>query len=375
MPVFLTAPLAVAGIGAVLAAIIALLDSVVNNYGEVRIDINSGKKELAARGGPTLLRLLADNGIFLPSACGGRGACGVCKCKVTTDVGPVLATEVPYLSPKEIEQQIRLACQVKVKKDVAIRVPEDVFYVKQCRGTVEALEDVTYDIKRLRIRLDDPKQIEFEAGQYAQLVAPPYDNVKDYIQRAYSMSSAPSEARSEGALEFYIRLVPGGALTSYVFKHLRPRQKIELTAPYGEFRMRGTDAIKLGVAGGSGMAPLKSIILDMLEKGGTDKELWYFFGARAVRDLYYVEELEAIAKKWPSFHFVPALSEPLPEDKWKGETGLITDVLDKYLETVIGKTRPKEGYLCGSPGMIDACIKVMKKHGVTDHRIFYDKFA
>jgi Na+-transporting NADH:ubiquinone oxidoreductase subunit F len=251
-------------------------------------------------------------------------------------------------------------------------VPEDVFYVKQCKGTVEALEDMTYDIKRLRIRLDEPKSVDFVAGQYAQLVVPPYDNVKDYIQRAYSMSSVPSD---NGALEFYVRLVPGGALTTYVFKYLKPRQKIELTAPYGEFRMHETDSIKLGVAGGSGMAPLKSIILDMLEKGQTDREFWYFFGARAVRDLFYLDELKEIERKWPNFHFIAALSEPLPDDNWKGEVGLITNVLDKYLETVIKKDRTKEGYLCGSPGMIDACIKVMQKHGVTNDNIYYDKFA
>ncbi len=372
MPLYVTAPLAVAGIGAVLAAVISVLDSIVNNYGQVRIDINAGKKQLTAKGGPPLLRLLADNGIFLPSACGGRGACGVCKCRIDSDVGPVLPTETPYLSPKEIESRVRLACQVKVKADIAIQVPEEVFYVKQCKGTVEAIEDMTYDIKRVRIRLDDPKEIEFVAGQYAQLVVPPYDSIKDYIQRAYSMSSVPSD---RGALEFYIRLVPGGALTTYVFKYLKPRQKIELTAPYGEFRMRNTDAIKLGVAGGSGMAPLKSIILDMLEKGQTDREFWYFFGARAVRDLYYLDELRAIEKKWPKFHFVAALSEPLPEDKWAGEVGLITNVLDKYLRTVIAKDRSKEGYLCGSPGMIDACVKVMQNNGITSDNIFYDKFA
>ena len=372
MPPFVTAPLAVAGIGAVLAAIIAVLDSIVNNYGEVKIDINGGKKELQVKGGPPLLRLLSENGIFLPSACGGRGACGVCKCRITTDVGPVLATETPYLNQKDIEQNVRLACQIKIKSDVAIQVPEDVFTVRQCKGTVESVRDVTYDIREVRVKLDDPREIEFAAGQYAQLVAPPYDNVKDYIQRAYSMSGVPSDRK---ALEFYIRLVPGGALTTYVFKHLKPKQKIELMAPFGDFSMRETDAIKLGVAGGSGMAPLKSIILDMCEKGRTGTEFWYFFGARAVRDLYYVEELKAIEGKWPDFHFIPALSEPLPEDNWTGETGLITNVLDRFLETTIPKDRPKEGYLCGSPGMIDACIKVMQKHGVTDDRIFYDKFA
>jgi Na+-transporting NADH:ubiquinone oxidoreductase subunit F len=372
MPLFITAPLAVAGIGAVLAALIAVLDSIVNNYGDVRIDINSGSKALTARGGPTLLRLLADGGIYLPSACGGRGACGVCKCRITSDVGPILPTETPYLTPADIDKQVRLACQVKVKQDIAIEVPGDVFSVRQCKGTVEAIEDMTYDIKRLRIRLDDPRTVEFVAGQYAQLVAPPYDEIKDYVQRAYSISSAPSD---KAALELLVRLVPGGALTTYVFKYLKPRQKVELMAPFGDFGMRDTPAIKLGVAGGSGMAPLRSIILDMLEKGRTDTEFWYFFGARAVRDLYGVEEMREIERKWPRFHFVAALSEPLPEDGWQGEVGLITDVLGRYLETRIDRGAAREGYLCGSPGMIDACIKVMQEHGITDDRIYYDKFA
>jgi Na+-transporting NADH:ubiquinone oxidoreductase subunit F len=372
MPLFVSAPLAVAGISAALAAVIAVVDSIVNNYGEVAIDINSGGKELQAKGGAPLLRLLSDNDIFLPSACGGRGSCGVCKCKINSDVGPVLPTETPYLSKEDIEGNIRLACQVKIKSDVEIEVPEEIFSVQHCRGVVESVKEMTYDIKEVRVRLKDPADIDYEAGQYAQLVVPPYDKIRDYTQRAYSMSSVPSE---EGVLEFYIRLVPGGVLTTYVFEQMKEGQEIELMAPFGDFGMQSTDAIKLGVAGGSGMAPLKSIILDMLENGQTDTEFWYFFGARAVRDLFYIDELKEIEEKWSNFHFVAALSEPLEEDNWEGETGLITDVLDKYLREIIDPNKPKEGYLCGSPGMIDACVRVMNDHGMGEEVIYYDKFA
>ena len=372
MPLYLSSPLAVAGISALLAAVIAVVDSIVNNYGEVTVAINGGKKELNVRGGSTLLRTLATNDIFLPSACGGRGSCGVCKCKVNSDVGPVLPTETPYLNTEEIQQNIRLSCQIKVKEDIEIEVPEEIFSVRHCTGVVESIKDMTYDIKEVRVRLQEPAEIDFEAGQYAQLVSPPYDKVRDYAQRAYSMSSVPSDKR---ALEFYIRLVPGGVMTTYVFEHLKEKQKIELMAPFGDFHMRKTGSIKLGVAGGSGMAPLKSIILDMLEKQETDREFWYFFGARAVRDLFYIDDLKEIEQKWPNFHFIAALSEPLPDDNWKGDVGLITDVLDRYLNEVIDKGRPKEGYLCGSPGMIDACIAVMQRHGLTDEVIYYDKFA
>jgi Na+-transporting NADH:ubiquinone oxidoreductase subunit F len=368
----LVGPLAVAGISAALALLIAVLDALLNNYGILEIDINAGKKKLQVKGGSPLLGTLAGEGIFVPSACGGRGSCGACKCKVLSDVGPILPTETPYLNPEELAGNVRLACQVKVKKNIEIAIPEELFYVKKFASRVESIRDLTYDIKEVTFALDG-QTIDFKPGQYVQLVVPPYDKVPESTQRAYSMSSRPSDAKR---VELLVRLVPGGIATTWVHSKLKQGDKVELVGPFGEFGVHDTPATMLCVAGGSGMAPFKSILYHMKETGAwADKEIWYFFGARTTKDMFYLDELRALEKEWPRFHFVAALSEPKSEENWKGETGLITDVLDRYISGKIGKDKGLEGYLCGSPGMINACIAVMKKNGVGEDRIYFDKFA
>ena len=325
------------------------------------------------RGGSPLLGTLASQGVFVPSACGGRGSCGACKVKVLSDVGPHLPTEMPYLSPAEIASNTRLACQVKLKKDIEIELPEELFSVKKFRATVERMVDLTYDIKEVLFRLDDPADIEFVSGQYVQIVVPPYGDVKESVQRAYSMSSRPGDASH---VELLIRLVPGGLATTWVHKFLKTGEKVELVGPFGEFRVHDTPAAMVCVAGGSGMAPFKSMFHDLRERGSfPEKDIWYFFGARTTRDMFYLDELRQLEKEWPRFHFVPALSEPRPEEDWKGDTGLITDVLDRYIKDRIPKEKGLEGYLCGSPGMINACIGVMTRNGIREQDIFFDKFA
>ncbi|MCK5251125.1 MAG: 2Fe-2S iron-sulfur cluster binding domain-containing protein [Spirochaetaceae bacterium] len=369
---YLAAPLAIAGIAGVLAAFIAVVDMVANNYGEVTIDINEGKKEMIVKGGAHLLVTLSSEGLYLPSACGGRGSCGACKCKVTSDVGPHLPTETPYLTPEEMKENVRLACQVKVKADIGIEIPEDLFNVKQFSATVKSIRDVTYDIKEVLFDLGD-ETVDFESGKYIQLVIPPYDKIKGTTQRAYSMSSRPSD---ESHIEVLVRMVPGGIATTYVHKHLKEGQKLDLIGPFGDFRRTDNNSVMLCVAGGSGMAPFKSMLYDILERGEMDREVWYFFGARTTKDMFYMDEMRALEKKLPNFHFVPALSEPQDGDDWDGPTGLITEVLDTYLkEKVDSKGKILEGYLCGSPGMIDACNRVMNDNGVTQDNVYYDKFA
>ncbi|WP_028972468.1 NADH:ubiquinone reductase (Na(+)-transporting) subunit F [Spirochaeta cellobiosiphila] len=368
---FFIAPAVIGVISAILAAMISITDKIVNNYGDVTIIINSGKKELKVKGGSPLLHTLSSEGIFVPSACGGRGSCGACKCQITSDVGPILPTEAPYLTKDEMDDNVRLSCQVKVKQDLSIHIPEELFSVKQYKATVETIKDLTHDIKEVYVRLDNPNEVDFKAGQYAQFVVPPYDKVKESTQRAYSLSSRPSD---KNHMEFLIRLVPGGIVTTYVHEHLKEGQKIDLVGPFGDFYVQDTNATMICVAGGSGMAPFKSILYDLLEKGITDREIWYFFGARTVKDIYYLEELKELEKKLTNFHFVAALSEPQEGDGWEGETGLITDVLDKYLKTKVSDNT-KEGYLCGSPGMINACNAVMSANGIEKEKIYYDSFA
>jgi len=372
MSPILVGPLAVAGLSTVLAFLIAILDKFLNNYGQLKISINGGKKELVVKGGSPLLGTLAAEGIFVPSACGGRGTCGACKCKVLTDVGPHLPTEMPYMSPKDIEGNVRLACQVKVRKDLEIELPEELFSIKKLKTRVERIKDLTYDIKEVLLSLEG-QTIEFEAGQYVQLVVPPYGDIPESAQRAYSMSSRPSDSAH---VELLVRLVPGGIATTWVHKFLKEGDSVEIVGPFGEFRIHDTTASMICVAGGSGMAPFKSILNHMKETGAfPEKEIWYFFGARTTKDMFYLDELSALAKAWPRFHFVAALSEPKPEENWKGDVGLITDVLDRYLQGKIDKKKGLEGYLCGSPGMINACINVMKKNGMTEDKIYFDKFA
>jgi len=368
----LAASFLIGGLSAVLATMIVVVDSVVNNYGEVKIDINNGKKELKVNGGAPLLTTLSEQGIFIPSACGGRGSCGACKVKVLSDIGPILPTEAPLLDEVEMKQNIRLSCQVKVKSDIAIEIPEELFSAKIFKGVVEKTNDLTYDIKGVKIKLVEPNEIEFKSGQYMQLVIPPYEKINEYTQRAYSIASSPSQKES---LEFFIRLVPGGIATTYVHNYLKENDQMELVGPFGEFYMRDTDADMICVAGGSGLAPIKSIVADMFERGITNRNVWLFFGARSLKDLYYMDFFQDMEKKWDRFHFVPALSEPQPEDNWNGETGLITNVLGKYFKEKMDQNTQKEGYLCGSPGMINACIKVMTENGISEDKIYYDKFA
>lgn len=372
-PLFFIAPLAVGGISAALAALISITDRIVNNYGEVTLDINKGKKKLPVKGGAPLLFTLAEQGIFVPSACGGRGSCGACKVKITSDVGPVMPTETPYLTPEELKGSVRLSCQVKVKTDVELEIPEELFNVRDYQGTVERIVQVTHDIREVYVKLPDGAEVNYVSGQYGQFEVPPYDKVKEPTMRAYSMSSPPSD---KNHLEFLIRLVPGGIVTTYVHNHLKEGQKVRIVGPFGDFHVRNTDAAMICVAGGSGMAPFKSIFQDMLDRGTMDeRDVWYFFGARSKRDLFYLDWLYELDKKHPRFHFIPALSEPQPEDNWDGPTGLITEVLDGYLKGDIPAEQAKEGYLCGSPGMLDACMAVMRKNNMDPERIYFDKFA
>ena len=359
--------LVVGGISAVLAAVLTIADALVNNYGEVSITINDSKSH-KVKGGSTLLSTLAGEKIFIPSACGGKGSCGLCKVKVKTDVGPILPTELPYLSPKEKKDNVRLSCQIKVKGDMSIEIPEELFNIREYVATVSSIEDVTHDIKEVFFSIQD--EISFRAGQYVQLVVPAYGDIREETMRAYSMSSQPSV---KNGVELLIRLVPNGIVTTYVHKMLKVGDRIRILGPFGDFFLRDTDSDIIFIAGGSGMAPIKSILLDMMEKG-VERKAYYFFGARSKRDLFYLDEMKEIESKMPNFHFIPALSDPQQEDNWQGEVGLITDVVDRYLSEQ-GDDVAREGYLCGSPGMINACIDVLTKHKITEEKIYFDKFG
>ncbi len=366
MGAFLIGVGAICGISTFLAVIIVVADSTIANYGDVKVTINDDK-EVIVPGGRPLLASLMEQKIFIPSACGGKGSCGLCKLKVKSDIGDYLPTELPWMSEDEKKQNIRLSCQLKVKKDISIQIPEELFNVKEYLTEVVSLVDLTYDIKQVILRLIESAEITFRAGAYIQFEVPEYELTPEPVYRAYSMASQPSR---KNEVELEIRLVPNGLCTTYVFEHLKAGDRVTINGPYGEFHLSDTDKDIVFIAGSSGMAPIKSILYDMLEKN-IDRRARYFFGARAVRDLFLVDEMKELEKKFRNFKFIPALSEPLPEDNWMGETGLITEVLDRNLDS--GDNI--EAYLCGSPGMIDASIAVLTNKGVPEELIYYDKFA
>jgi Na+-transporting NADH:ubiquinone oxidoreductase subunit F len=356
-----------AAIAAVLALVMAVADATIANFGEVKISINDGSKELTVDGGRPLLSTLTAEGIFIPSACGGRGSCGLCKLAVKSGAGDYAPTELPWITEVDRKNSVRLSCQVKVKRDIQIVVPEELFSIKEYGTTVDSIRDLTYDIKEVTLKLKDSQVLDFKAGRYVQFVVPAYELTPDPVYRAYSISSSPSR---KDAVELEIRLVPNGICTTYVFQHLSVGDTVNINGPYGEFHLRDSDRDIIFVAGGSGMAPIKSILEDMVERG-VRRKATYFFGARAVRDLFLVEEMRELETKLPGFQFVPALSNPEPGDNWNGEKGLITEVLARHFQQL----DHHEAYLCGSPGMIDASIKVFQAKGLPDELIFYDKFA
>lgn len=365
MDIFWTV-LSVAAIAGGLAAIISIAEYFLNNYGDCKIDINNGKRVLTVKGGSSLLSSLAGEKIFIPSACGGKATCGLCKLAVLEGAGPVLPTEQPYLSPDELSRNMRLSCQIKVKKDLRILIPEELFNIREYVSKVQEIQQLTHDIKFVRLSLQEPDNISFKAGQYVQFYTVPYGKVKETVFRAYSMASKPSDSN---AVELIIRQVPQGICTTYVHTSLKVGDTVKLSGPYGEFYVRGKTSQIIMIAGGSGLAPMRSIILDTLERG-QDLQMTLYFGAVTRRDLYYVEFFRDLAEKHANFNFVPVLSAPLPEDKWDGEIGLITESVDRHVPDAVDR----EAYLCGSPGMINACLNVLHKKGFTDDMIYYDKF-
>ncbi len=359
---------AIAAVSTILAVIMVIADATVANYGEVTITINEDmEKAVTVKGGRPLLSTLMGEEIFIPSACGGRGSCGLCKVTITEGAGQLLPTELPWLDEEERKNNVRLSCQVKVKEDMKIYIPEELFNVRQYTTRVERIRDLTYDIKEVTLNLLDPKAIEINAGQFVQFQVPEYELTDEPVYRAYSVASNPAD---KSKIELEIRLVPNGICTTYVHNYLKEGDEVIINGPYGEFFLRDTRRDVVCIAGGSGMAPIKSILLDMAEKG-INRTTRYFFGARTTKDLFLVEELRELEEKLPDFVFIPALSNPEEDAHWEGETGLITDVVARHMTS----GNNVEAYLCGSPGMIDACTKVLTGKGVPEELIYYDKFA
>jgi Na+-transporting NADH:ubiquinone oxidoreductase subunit F len=362
----LIAVLVVSLIGGALAAVLVVAEYYLANYGPCKVTVNDDK-ELTVQGGKELLGFLAGEKLFIPSACGGRGTCGLCKIKVLEGAGPLLPTEEPYLDKAERESNVRLACQVKVRNDLKIMIPEELLAIQEYTCRCVRIVDLTPDMKLFRLELVEPAGMNYIPGQYVQLRTPPYDKSREEVYRAYSIASDPAE---KGIIELIIRLVPGGICTTYCFEHLKEGDEMKFNGPYGDFRLSETQAPIVFIAGGSGMAPIKCMLHHMKNTANTRKAV-YYFGANAVRELCLTDLMRSFESELADFRFVPVIASTGSSPEWNGETGLVTQAVQRGLSDA----SQHEAYLCGSPGMIDASIKVLMDLGMPEISVFYDKFA
>ena len=376
--------------------------------GDVTIVINDDPNNtLQTVAGGTLLGTLATNKIFIPSACGGKGTCGVCTVKVNDGGGAILPTELSHVSRGEAREGVRLSCQVKVKQDMKIEVPPEVFSVQKWTCKVRSNHNVATFIKELVLELPVGENVPFRAGGYIQIECPPgvvpyrdfqieeeyrtdwdkFDlwrytsTVEEPVVRAYSMANYPEE---KGVITLNVRIasppprgpegIPPGKMSSYMFS-LKPGDDVVISGPFGEFFAKETDAEMLFIGGGAGMAPMRSHIFDQFFRLGTSRKISFWYGARSLREAFYVDHFDKIEAKFPNFDWQLALSEPLPEDAWKGKTGFIHQVVyDNYLRD---HPAPEdvEFYLCGPPMMIKACMEMLDSLGVEPENILFDDFG
>ncbi len=348
----------------ILALWLTIAEKYLVDYGICTISINAGEREVEAEGGQSLLSGLYGNEIFIPSACGGKGSCGHCKVTAVSGAGDVLSTEKPYLTGREIRNGRRLACQVKIRQDIEIKVPEDFLNVKMFASTVESTRYLTHDIKEIRLKLSEPVEIEQRPGQYIQVLIPTPD---EDVFRAYSISSPTFD---NNVAEMNVRLVPGGVGSTYLH-NLQEGDSVVFTGPYGEFRLNeDPDTEIICVGGGAGMDPMKNIIHSIYDRW-PDRSCWLFFGCRTTKDIFYLDEYLELKKKHPNFNVIYALSDPLePGETWDGDTGFIHLSCDKYLEA----GRKRQAFLCGPPPMIEAVMKLLEEKQIPKSEVFYDEF-
>jgi Na+-transporting NADH:ubiquinone oxidoreductase subunit F len=375
--------------------------------GEVKIMINGDPANtITTSAGGTLLNTLSDQKIFIPSACGGKGSCGVCTVNVIEGGGAMLPTETSHISRGEAREGCRLSCQVKVKQDMTIEIPAEVFSVRKWECTVRSNHNVATFIKELILELPTGESVPFRAGGYIQIEAPPHVvNYKDYdieeeyrgdwdqfdqwryvsevpdpVTRAYSMANYPEE---EGIIMLNVRIasppprtpdVPPGLMSSWIF-NLKPGDKATISGPFGDFFAKPSENEMIFIGGGAGMAPMRSHIFDQFRRLSTDRKVTFWYGARSYREAFYVDHFDKIAQENPNFEWHLALSEPQPEDNWTGLTGFIHQVLlDNYLKDH-DSPEDCEYYICGPPMMNNAMIQMLTDLGVENENIMFDDFG
>lgn len=397
----------------IIALVLMLLyaKSKLTQSGPVKITIND-EKEIETTAGSSLLSTLSENKIFLPSACGGGGSCGMCKCQVVEGGGEILPTEVGFFTRKQIQQNWRLGCQVKVRNDMKIHVPEEVLGIKKWECEVISNHNLATFIKEFKVKLPEGEQLHFRSGGYIQIDVPKceVDFSKDiHIEeefrdewdkynmwslkmvnkeetfRAYSMANHPAE---NNIIMLNIRIatppwdrknnsflnVNPGVCSSFIFSR-KPGDKVMISGPYGEFFIKDTNREMMFIGGGAGMAPMRSHIFDQFLTKKTTRKATFWYGARSKREIFYEEHFRKIEEEFPNFKFTIALSEPKPEDNWTGFTGFIHQVIfDQYLSK---HEAPEdiEYYLCGPPAMNDAVQKMLDSLGVPKEMIAFDDFG
>ncbi len=374
--------------------------------GDVQITVN-GQKELHVPVGGKLLGCLADNGIFVSSACGGGGTCAQCKVVVEKGGGDILPTERSHINNREAREGMRLSCQVSVKHDMKVEVPPEVFETKKWQCKVVSNDNVATFIKELLLELPKGEEVDFKPGGFIQIEAPPHEvsygdfiigdeyrsdwdkynmwryvsKVEEPVVRAYSMANYPGE---KGVIMLNIRIAsppprapegtPPGKMSSYTFD-LKKGDEVTISGPYGEFFIKESDAEMVYIGGGAGMAPLRSHIFELFRSLKTKRKVSYWYGGRSARELFYLEDFKALEEEFDNFSLNIALSEPLPEDNWTGDVGFIHQVLyDNYL-----KNHPApediEYYMCGPPMMITAVQNMLEELGVEPENIAFDDFG
>lgn len=375
------------------------------NTGDVTVNVN-GEKDLHMPAGGKLLGSLAEEGLFIPSACGGGGTCGQCKVKVFEGGGDILATEESHITKRQAREGERLSCQVAVKQDMKIEIPEEIFGVKKWECEVISNDNVATFIKELKLKIPDGESVPFRAGGYIQIGCPAYEikysdfDIEEqyrgdwehfklfdivakndaYVERAYSMANYPLE---EGIIMLNVRIaspppgstgIPAGIMSSYIF-NLKKGDKVTISGPFGEFFAKETDAEMVFIGGGAGMAPMRSHIFDQLKRLNSKRKITFWYGARSKKEMMYVEDFDSLAAEFPNFEWHCALSDPQPEDNWDGYTGFIHNVV--YENQLKNHPAPEdcEFYMCGPPIMNKSVIDMLHDLGVEDENILLDDFG
>ncbi|NGH11430.1 NADH:ubiquinone reductase (Na(+)-transporting) subunit F [Serratia marcescens] len=391
----------------VLVLLILFAKSKLVNTGDIAVEINGDlDKSFHAPAGDKLLNVLSSQGIFVSSACGGGGSCGQCRVVIKEGGGDILPTELSHINKREAKEGCRLACQVNVKQNLKIELPEEIFGVKKWECEVISNDNKATFIKELKLKIPDGEDVPFRAGGFIQIEAPAHDisyadfdvpqeyrgdwdkfnlfryrsTVNDTTVRAYSMANYPEE---KGIIMLNVRIatpppnnpdVPPGIMSSYIWS-LKPGDKVTISGPFGEFFAKDTDAEMIFIGGGAGMAPMRSHIFDQLKRLNSKRKITFWYGARSLREMFYEDDFNQLQAENDNFTWHVALSDPQPEDNWTGYTGFIHNVLlENYL-----KNHPApedcEFYMCGPPMMNAAVIKMLKGLGVEDENIMLDDFG